>query len=228
MTIALLLLLAILALHVKQVTSWNAHSVVFRSQESFSTKLFVGSGFSDEMWTEDQLLSYASSQGLEISLTTLGPGYRAVVRAKQNTSQILGYCEGFLRPGGAVLHLDKMEVFKKMLQRASEDKSFRGGGTIYGPSLILGYMCLLHGKTNGYTTAEFLAIDDEENQHRKLVQFYKRSGFEIIKYVGDDFSNIPDRLIWGGRGTLMREKIDTLLKSWTTTLQRAQKKSRKK
>mmetsp|Transcript_12463 Transcript_12463/g.18288 ORF Transcript_12463/g.18288 Transcript_12463/m.18288 type:complete len:227 (-) Transcript_12463:41-721(-) len=219
-----LLLLAIFIFVLEQVSSWSSNSFVLKTSRGSSTKLFEGD-FVDEIWTEDQLLDYASSEGIELSFTTLGPGYRAVVRAKQNTSQVLGYCEGFLRPGGKVLHVDKMEVFKKMMQQASNEKLFRGGGTIYGPGLLLGYMCLLHGKMNGYATAEFLAIDDEENQHRKLVQYYKRSGFKIIKYVGDDYGNIPDRLIWGGRGTLMRENIDTLLQSWTTTLEKAKKKS---
>jgi hypothetical protein len=162
-------------------------------------------------------MDYASKEGVILSLSTLGPSYRALARAKHNETQILGYCEGFLRPGGGVLHLDKMEVFKRMIKTASIENpgEFRGGGTLLGVGQLLGYLCLLHGKENGYTTGEFLAIDDEEKQHRKLVQYYKRSGFKIIKYVGEGFSDIPDRLVWGGRGTLMREEIDVLLESWT-------------
>lgn len=79
------------------------------------------------------------------------------------------------------------------------------------------------GRDNGYTVGEFLAIDDEEKQHRKLVRYYERSGFKVIKYVGDDFRDIPDRMIWGGCGTLMRQDIDTLLQSWTTILQKTKR-----
>ena len=175
---------------------------------------------SGHIWTREQLFEYASKEGVILSLSTLGPGYRAVARAKHNETNILGYCEGFLRPGGTVLHLDKMEVFKKMIQKASMENpgGFRGGGTLLGVGQLLGYLCLLYGKENGCRTGEFLAIDDEGKQHRKLVQYYKRSGFKIIKYVGDGFGDIPDRLLWGGRGTLMREDIDTLLESWTRVL----------
>jgi hypothetical protein len=177
------------------------------------------------IWTEQQLMEYASKEGVVLSLTTLGPGYRAVVRAKHNETIILGYCEGFLRPGGKVLHLDKMEVFKKTVKLTAKQNpdEFRGGGTLLGVGQLMGYLCLLHGKSNGYTVGEFLAIDDEDKQHRKLVQYYKRSGFKIIKYVGDGAGDIPDRLVWGGRGTLMRESIDTLLTSWTRVFQKTAK-----
>lgn len=179
------------------------------------------------IWGEEQLLDYASKEGVVLSLSTLGPGYRAVARAKHNETQILGYCEGFLRPGSSVLHLDKMEVFKKMIQKASKEnpEEFRGGGTLLGVGQLLGYLCVLHGKENGYSVGEFLAIDDEEKQHRKLVQYYKRSGFKIIKYVGEGMGDIPDRLIWGGCGTLMREDIDTLLEKWTTVFEKTARPS---
>ncbi|KAI2499527.1 DNA-directed DNA polymerase [Fragilaria crotonensis] len=194
-----------------------AQTLSFR-RSAFSTVRFTSTN--GHVWSREQLVDYASKEGVVLSLSTLGPGYRALARAKHNETQILGYCEGFLRPGGSVLHLDKMEVFKKMIKTASIENpgEFRGGGTLLGVGQLLGYLCLLHGKENGCKTGEFLAIDDEAKQHRKLVQYYKRSGFKIIKYVGDGFSDIPDRLVWGGRGTLMREEIDILLESWTRVL----------
>jgi hypothetical protein len=181
------------------------------------------------IWTEERLLEYAKKQGIVLSLSTLGPGYRAIARASHNTSQILGYCEGFLRPLGQPLHMDKMEVFRKMVLQAKTENGdvFTGGGTIFGPGLLLGFLCLLHGKKNGYQQAEFLAIDDEDKQHKRLVNYYARSGFKIIKYVGDDFGDIPARMVWGGCGTLMRESIDTLLQGWTATLEKSERKSKR-
>lgn len=49
--------------------------------------------------TESQLKEYANNLGIIVSLTTLGPGYRSVARAAHDEEQILGYCEGFIRPG---------------------------------------------------------------------------------------------------------------------------------
>lgn len=182
------------------------------------------------IWTEAELMEFASQQGILLSLSTLGPGYRAIARAKHNESLVLGYVEGFLRPGGTILHLDKMEVFRKMVVKAKSENptEFSQGGTVFGIGLLMGYICLLYGRDNGYTVGEFLAIDDEERQHRKLVEFYKRSGFEIVRYVGDGIGDIPDRMLWGGCGTLMRQDIDILLQRWTLLLKNSRANKQQK
>ena len=166
---------------------------------------------------EEQLKKYAESVGVTLNLTTLGPGYRAVARAVHDPEQILGYCEGFVRPTGNILHVDKLEVWKKALDRAKKENpdGFKNGGQVFGVSLLLGYMTMLHGKEKNCRIAEFLAIDDEAFQHKRLVRFFKRAGFNKIRYVGDDIGNIPDRLVWGGCGTLMNQTIENLLINWT-------------
>mmetsp|Transcript_51901 Transcript_51901/g.155771 ORF Transcript_51901/g.155771 Transcript_51901/m.155771 type:complete len:114 (+) Transcript_51901:1033-1374(+) len=73
-------------------------------------------------------------------------------------------------------------------------------------------------KSNGLSKAEFLAIDDEEFQHKRLVRYYQIMGFKVFRYVGEDVRNIPDRLIWGGCGTLMGEDVMVLLAKWTKKL----------
>jgi hypothetical protein len=71
----------------------------------------------------------------------------AVAQANHDSTLILGYIEGFLRPNN-VLHLDKMEVFRNSVLRAraeNPDKSWQGG-TVFGVGLLMGgYLCLLHG-----------------------------------------------------------------------------------
>eukprot|EP00978_Attheya_sp_CCMP212_P031458 scaffold119023_cov52-Attheya_sp.AAC.3 len=119
-----------------------------------------------------------------------------------------------------------MEVYKKSLDRArKENPSFSGGGTTFGVGLLLGYLCLLLGQENNCQEAEFLAIDDEEYQHKRLVRYYSRAGFNIIKYVGDDIWDVPDRLVWGGCGTLMRQTVPNLLDRWGLAIARTEKKS---
>merc|ERR1711862_366764 len=158
----------------------------------------------------------AENEEVIISLTTLGPGYRAIARAKHNTTQILGYCSGFIRPGGKILHLDEMRVFKNALTIAREESpKFRGGGTVFGVGLLLGTLCFRHGIDSGCEIGEFLAIDDGEKQHARLVRHYKRLGLNYVRYVGEDISNIPDRLVWGGCGTLMNAKLIDVLGRWT-------------
>ena len=65
-----------------------------------------------------------------------------------------------------------MEVFSPMIRQARRDpdSEFKGGGTWLGVGLLMGYLCLLHGQDQGNCQeAEFLAIDDEDLQHKRCV-----------------------------------------------------------
>jgi hypothetical protein len=175
------------------------------------------------IWSRDQLEDFADRQGVVLSLTTLGPLYRAVARPKHNQTLILGYVEGFVRPTGNLLHVDKMEVFRKIVKQSRKENpdEFKGGGTNLGVGLLMGFLCMLHGKEAGCRDAEFLAIDDEDRQHKRLVKYYRAAGFDFIKYVGDSPRDIPDRLVWGGCGTLLRKDIASLLAYWTKLMLRS-------
>ena len=199
----------------------------FTPERSHRTFLFASKSASEQTsvlpWTRQRLEEYALERGVVLSFTTLGPAYRALARSKHNTTQIMGYVEGFVRPGNKILHLDKMQVFRKIIKaaRIENPNEFKGGGTILGVGLLLGYLCLLHGRDEGCVTAEFLAIDDEDFQHKRLVRYYTSSGFDVIKYVGEDFRDIPDRMVWGGCGTLLRKEIPFLLEKWTRLMERS-------
>jgi len=183
----------------------------------------------DQIWTLEDLEEFAHKQGVELSKTSMGPAFRTVARSTQNSSKILGYGEGFVRPAGNILHLDKMEVYKPIVKQVRrENPDFSGGGTIFGVGLLFGYQCLLHGVENGCIEAEFLAIDDEEFQHKRLVRFYKNSGFKIVKYVGEDIQDIPDRMVWGGCGTLMRANLADLLPLWSQLFIKATEREKSK
>lgn len=170
--------------------------------------------------TEEELNDYAKKVGVTLSLTTLGPGYRTVARALHDEQQILGYCEGFIRPSGKILHVDKLEVWKKAIDKAKNEnpQGFQNGGQVFGISLLLGYKAMMFGKEKRCEMAEFLAIDDEAFQHKRLVRFFQRAGFRKIRYVGDDLASVPDRLVWGGCGTLMNRPVEELLQIWSKIL----------
>ena len=163
--------------------------------------------------TIEEINNFATRNGISLTFTTRGPGYRCVGVDATNPTTILGYVEGFIRPSRTILHADKMEIFIK-----------GGGGTFLGPGLLIAYVCFLHGKDCGCTTAEFLAIDDAEYQHTRLVRYYKMMGFHEVRYVGEEIKHIPDRLVWGGCGTLMTEEIDVILKKWTRIIRRSEMK----
>ena len=156
------------------------------------------------------------------STTQIKQGYRGVAVTKNDPENILGYIEGFIRPAGKILHADKMEIFKPALNSARrEESTFKGGGTFLGPGLLIACVCLLHGKESGCQTCEFLAIDDAEFQHKRLVRYYKTAGFDEVRYVGEELKDIPDRLVWGGCGTLMTGNIDNILTKWTRIIRGA-------
>eukprot|EP00592_Proboscia_alata_P000861 CAMPEP_0194372094 /NCGR_PEP_ID=MMETSP0174-20130528/20390_1 /TAXON_ID=216777 /ORGANISM="Proboscia alata, Strain PI-D3" /LENGTH=236 /DNA_ID=CAMNT_0039150393 /DNA_START=63 /DNA_END=773 /DNA_ORIENTATION=+ len=195
---------------------------------SISTKSIHSLKTSPPLARSDQIIDFASSQGITLTITTLGPAYRAIAKSSHLADldnddeddawnkNILGYCEGFIRPVGSILHLDKMEVYSTMTRRARKaNGKFKGGGTQFGVGLLLGNLCLRHGIDNGCKFAEFLAIDDAEYQHKRLVRYYKALGLKEVRYVGEDIKDIPDRMVWGGCGTLMKAELDFLLAKWT-------------
>jgi hypothetical protein len=229
-----------------------------------------GNVSNNSYWNEAQLMSYANDEGIVLSISKVGPLIRTVARTRpitipdgtdnssndNSSSILLGYVEGFVRPTQAIpflssssqiLHLDKMEVFRKQIQLArtaaaatattgtNPPTQFRNGGTILGVGLLLGYLCVLDYVNNcnnqqqrPHLMTEFLAIDDETFQHERLVKYYTTAGFRIIKYVGDDFGDIPDRLVWGGCGTLLRQNCVVLLQKWTKLMERSASKRKRK
>ncbi|KAL3816788.1 hypothetical protein ACHAXA_001526 [Cyclostephanos tholiformis] len=174
----------------------------------------------------DEITDFACRNGIELKFTTRGPGYRCVAASKSDPENVLGYVEGFIRPTGRILHADKMEIFKSAINsaRRSEEGEFDGGGSFLGPGLLIAYVCLLHGRECGCETAEFLAIDDAEYQHKRLIRYYRMAGFREVRYVGEELKDIPDRLVWGGCGTLMTEDIDLILTKWTRIIRRSKAK----
>ncbi|KAL7568405.1 hypothetical protein ACA910_012123 [Epithemia clementina (nom. ined.)] len=193
-------------------------------------------------WSRDELQRLAQEQeGVVLSLSTLGPAFRAVARSQYNSSLILGYIEGFVRFGN-VLHLDTMHVYGPMVQEARQEHarqkkqeqqhqnqqqkqlertaSFSSSSSFLGVGLYMAYLCVWHGLyERGCTRAEVLAIHDGDWQHRRLVKTYRIAGFDVVKYVGDDLGDIPDRMVWGGCGTLMRAtNLPQLLQQWTKIL----------
>ena len=48
-----------------------------------------------------------------------------------------------------------------------------------------------------------LAIRDEANQHTRLVRYFKKRGFRLVREVGSTPNDLPLRTVWGGAGTLM-------------------------
>ncbi len=48
-----------------------------------------------------------------------------------------------------------------------------------------------------------LAIRDEDNQHVRLVRYFEKRGFRLVREVGSKPNDLALRTVWGGAGTLM-------------------------
>jgi hypothetical protein len=52
--------------------------------------------------------------------------------------------------------------------------------------------------------ATILAIRDSDNQHRRLVRYFRQLGFTPLRELGAGPADLAPRLLWGGAGLLMR------------------------
>ena len=68
--------------------------------------------------------------------------------------------------------------------------------------------------------ARLLAIRDNDSQHRRLVRYFRRLGFEPTRELGAAALDLPLRLVWGGSGLLMRGDCTTGLERAWRQLQR--------
>ena len=60
-------------------------------------------------------------------------------------------------------------------------------------------------------SARFLAIRDDARQHRRLVRYFTRLGFEPVRELGAAAWDLPARTLWGGAGLLMRGDCQLVL-----------------
>ena len=63
--------------------------------------------------------------------------------------------------------------------------------------------------------ATLLAIRDGDQQHRRLVRYFRQLGFTPLRELGAGPQDLAPRLIWGGSGLLMRGACaEGLRRSW--------------
>ena len=59
--------------------------------------------------------------------------------------------------------------------------------------------------------ARLLAIRDDEQQHRRLVRYFRQRGFSKTRDVEAALWDLPLRMVWGGAGALMSGDLATVL-----------------
>lgn len=95
--------------------------------------------------------------------------------------------------------------------------------------LLMGMATFSYGKEKGCHKAEALAIYDNGQELSsfpllydvlaitagKLIKFYRFFGFQVVREVLDGWEDLVDRIVWGGIGTKMDARIDSVLAKWT-------------
>ena len=126
-----------------------------------------------------------------LALTTL-----RVVVARPREGQgplLLGELKGWALPLPAGLQLDTMRV---------QGMDTQGVGALIWAATFAWAL-----EATPCRSARLLAIRDNDQQHRRLVRYFRQLGFEPVREVGAAAMDLPLRLVWGGAGLLMRGDI---------------------
>jgi hypothetical protein len=103
---------------------------------------------------------------------------------------LLGELKGWALPAADGLRLDTLRV--------------QGEGTAAVGALIWAATFAWALEATPCRRARLLAIRDGERQHRRLVRYFQRLGFQPVRELGAGPADLPARLVWGGAGLLMQ------------------------
>ncbi len=130
----------------------------------------------------------------------------ARARAKQ-PPLLLGELKGWCLPLADGLRLDTMRV--------QGERSEAVGPLIWAATFAWAL------EETPCRSARLLAIRDGEQQHRRLVRYFRRLGFTPLRELAGGPLDLAPRLLWGGAGLLMQGDCDEGLQRsarWLTSI----------
>jgi hypothetical protein len=205
--------------------------------------------FSSGYVTKEELDEIARLKGLQLSTETVGPFFKITARRKIEDKRIevvnadgevlekesedmsvIATHDGFIAPFPfRILHLDTMRVYNSRINSQCTEEERKMLKSTFGVSILLGCESLRLGRDAGCTKAELLSIDDGNEYAPKLVKYYERLGFKIVRKVGDGLNtDLTDMLVWGGKGTRMNGDVNELLEKWSNVLRKTSKRNEEK
>ena len=142
----------------------------------------------------EELEKMALSLGLLIKIQareTLGLCFFRIVIAQQNENvvKIWGEMKGWTFLNKKGIQLDTLRILSNSPPFVSE--------------LVWATTMAWAIEKKSSLKARLLAIFDSEGYNKKLVRYFRKIGFVIVKEVGSSPSDLFLRLVWGGAGTLM-------------------------
>mmetsp|Transcript_41830 Transcript_41830/g.164027 ORF Transcript_41830/g.164027 Transcript_41830/m.164027 type:complete len:198 (-) Transcript_41830:2316-2909(-) len=152
----------------------------------------------------------AARRGFQITDRSAGPllAFDAVAEGKR-----IGFSTGYVVPGLKRLHIEGMKV---------GENASKGGSLLDANAAKILVLCLIVRAAEMRATDIYgLAIKDEEEQHRRLSNYIQRmTGAVALREVGASIKDVPDRVVWGGEGTIFRASVSELLQKWAPIIHR--------
>lgn len=118
-----------------------------------------------------------------------------------NGDESLATISGALLPG-ARLHVESYKSWQ-----ASKSNRL----LMLTPAMFIFIAALALASDNGSKSVYGLAIDDAPEQHRRLVAYLRRFGGHPLKRVDDSLASVPDRILYGGFGTIIKGDVADML-----------------
>ncbi len=109
--------------------------------------------------------------------------------ARPQPLELLGELKGWALPTAAGLRLDTMRV--------QGERTAAVGALIWAATFAWAL------EATPCRRARLLAIRDHEQQHRRLVRYFRQLGFTPLRHLGAGAADLAPRLLWGGAGLLM-------------------------
>lgn len=125
----------------------------------------------------------------------------------EGRAEWLGELKGWALPREQGLRLDTLRV--------------QGQGSAGAAPLLLATGCAWALEQTPCRRARFLAIHDNDRQHRRLVRYFRSLGFEPLRELGSSPADWGPRLIWGGSGLLMEGDCAETIRRWARRWQGA-------
>ena len=118
-------------------------------------------------------------------------------QAASGSLLLLGEMKGWAYPAETGLQLDTMRVMPKAPAGV--------GDLIWAATMAWAQEATPCARTR------LLAIRDDEQQHRRLLRYFRRRGFNKTRDVEAALWDLPLRMVWGGAGALMSSDVATVL-----------------
>lgn len=161
----------------------------------------------ESMLTVDEVVKVAEGQGFSVQKYMSGPVLKLDLFQEQDI--LTAFITGCKLPNGR-LHIESYKAMKKE----------NGALLSVTPGMLVFMGALAFGYAQGCKEVYGLAIRDENRQHRRLRRYLKRFGGVEVKQVTSRVTDIPERLLYGGQGTIIKGNIECMLKRSQQMLRR--------